>query len=79
MDDRCIHFRIAFVSLTRTQKKKIYYSLDQEQGKGRSYKKKNKLWKVVWNTSRPVIAAYLAKKLAEKVMPSKERERHKRI
>ena len=27
----------------------------------------NKLWKVVWNTSKPVIAAYLAKELAEKV------------
>ena len=67
-----MHDRMAFVSLTRTQKK-IYYSLDQEQGKGRSDKKKNKIWKVVWNTSRPVIAAYLAKKLADKVMTSKER------
>jgi hypothetical protein len=48
------------------RKKKIYYSLDQEQGKGRSDKKKNKLWKMVWNTSRPVIAAYLAKKTCGK-------------
>ena len=52
-------------------KQKIYFSLDEEQGKVRSNKKKNKLWKMVWNTSKPVIAAYLAKKLAQKVkMPN---------
>ena len=49
------------------RKEKIYYSLDREQGKVRSNKKKNTLWKMAWNTSKPVIAAYLAKKLAQKV------------
>ena len=48
------------------RKQKIYYSIDQEQGKVRSNKKKKKFWKVVWNASKPVIAAYLAKKLAQK-------------
>ena len=48
------------------RKQKIYYSLDREPGKVRSNKKKNKLWKTVWNASKPVIAAYLAKKLAQK-------------
>src|SRR5262249_45612381 len=37
------------------RQKKIYYYVDPEQGKRRSFKKKNKLWKMVWNTSKPVI------------------------
>jgi hypothetical protein len=53
-------------------KQKIYYNLDREQGKVRSYKKKNKLWKMLWNTSKPVIAAYLAKRLAQKVKTPRE-------
>jgi hypothetical protein len=64
---------VAFISgwlLSRlpARKKKIYYySPDQEPGKGGSHKKKNKLWKMVWNTSKPLIAAYLAKEVAERV------------
>jgi hypothetical protein len=61
-----IHKRVAFVPLTR-KKKIYYYSPDQEPGKGGSHKKKNKLWKMVWNTSKPLIAAYLAKEVAERV------------
>jgi hypothetical protein len=49
------------------RKQKIYYSLDREQAKVRGTKKKSKLWKMVWNASKPVIAAYLAKELAQKV------------
>jgi hypothetical protein len=45
------------------RKQKLYYSLDWEQGKVRSNKKKNKIWKTVWTTSKPVIAAYLEKGL----------------
>lgn len=48
------------------RKQRIYYNIDQEQGKVRSNRKKNKLWKTVWNASKPVIAAYLAKKLSQK-------------
>ena len=64
---------VAFISgwlLSRlpARKKKIYYySPDQEPGKGGSHKKKNKLWKMVWNTSKPVIAAYLAKEIVDRV------------
>jgi hypothetical protein len=54
------------------RKQKIYYSLDREQDTVRSNKKKNKLWRIVWNASKPVIAAYLAKKLAQKVKTSSE-------
>ena len=61
------------------RKQKFYYSLDREQGKVRSNKKKNKLWKMVWNTSKPVIAAYLAKKLAQKLKAPSEPGRQKRI
>ena len=43
------------------------YSVDQREAKVPGRKKKRKLWKMVWDTSKPVIAAYLAKKLAEKV------------
>jgi hypothetical protein len=46
------------------RKQKIYYSLHREQGKFPSNKKKNKLWNLVWTACKPVIAAYLAKKLA---------------
>jgi hypothetical protein len=55
------------------RKQKIYYSLDREHDTVRSNKKKNKLWRMVWNTSKPVIAAYLAKKLVQKVKTSSER------
>jgi hypothetical protein len=55
------------------RKQKIYYSLDREQGKVRRSKKNNKLWKLVWNASKPVIAAYLAKRLAQKVKTPSER------
>jgi len=48
------------------RKQKFYYSLDREQGKVRSNKKKNKLWKMVWNTSKPVIAALSGKKACTK-------------
>jgi hypothetical protein len=34
------------------RKQKIYYSIDQEQGKVRSNKKKKKFWKMVWNASK---------------------------
>ena len=64
---------VAFISgwllsrLPARQKKIYYYSPDQEPGKGGSHKKKNKLWKMVWNTSKPLIAAYLAKEVADRV------------
>jgi hypothetical protein len=64
---------VAFLSgwlLSRlsAHKKKIYYdSPDQEPGKEGSDKKKNKLWKMVWNTFKPVVAAYLAKEVADRV------------
>jgi hypothetical protein len=55
------------------RKQRIYYNPDREQGKVRSNKKKNKLWKMVWNASKSVIAAYLAKKLAQEVKAPSER------
>jgi len=49
------------------RKKKIYiYSPNQERVKGYGNKTKSKLWKVAWSTSKHRIAAYLAKKLAER-------------
>ena len=54
------------------RKQRIYYNVDPEEGKVRNRKKKNKLWKIVWNVSKPVIAAYLAKKLAQNVKMSSE-------
>jgi len=61
-----------FLSRLPARKQKFYYSLDREQGKVRGNKQKNKLWKMVWNTSKPVIAAYLAKKLAQKLKTPSE-------
>ena len=64
---------VAFISgwlLSRlpVRKKKIFYCTpDQEPGKGGSDKKKNKPWKKVWNTFKPVVAAYLAKEVADRV------------
>jgi hypothetical protein len=49
------------------RKKKIYiYSSSQEQVKSHGNGPLGKLWKGAWNISKPLIAAYLAKKLAEK-------------
>ncbi|MBV8227060.1 MAG: hypothetical protein JO232_17915 [Verrucomicrobia bacterium] len=56
------------------RKEKVYYSLAHEQGKVRSKRKKNKLWEIVWNNSKPVIAAYLAREIAQKVNISKRTE-----
>jgi hypothetical protein len=49
------------------RKKKIYIYTNQEQVKGQGKKVLSKMWKSVWRTSKPLIAAYAAKKLAEKV------------
>ena len=58
------------------RKQKICYSLDRDQGMVRN-KRKNNLWKMAWNTSKPVIAAYLAKKLAQKLKEPSERRAKK--
>jgi hypothetical protein len=50
------------------RKKKIYiYSENQEQVKRHRGKMMSKIRALAWSTSRPLIAAYIAKKLAEKV------------
>jgi hypothetical protein len=49
------------------RKKKIYVYTNQEQVKGQGEKVLSKIWESVWRTSKPLIAAYAAKKLAEKV------------
>ena len=49
------------------RKKKIYVYTNQEQVKGQREKVLSKIWESVWRTSKPLIAAYAAKKLAEKV------------
>jgi hypothetical protein len=49
------------------RKKKIYiYSSSREQVKSHGNGPLGKLWQGAWNISKPLIAAYLAKKLAEK-------------
>jgi hypothetical protein len=63
-----------FSRLPARKKKIYYYSPDHESGKGRSHKKENKLWKIVWNTSKPIIAAYLAKGIAKKAMTREQRK-----
>ena len=54
------------VSRLPARKKKIYICADQEQVKGQGKKVLSKMWEWVWRTSKPLIAAYAAKKLAEK-------------
>jgi len=49
------------------RKKKIYvYGSNQEQVKSHRKGPLDKLWKEAWKISKPLMAAYLAKKLAEK-------------
>jgi hypothetical protein len=64
------------LSCLPARKQKIYYSLDRDQGMVRN-KRKNNTWKMAWNTSKPVIAAYLAKKLAQKLKEPSERRAKK--
>ena len=66
MDESRRGFRVAPVSPTRLQKK-IYVYTNQEQVKRQREKVLSKIWESVWRTSKPLIAAYAAKKLAEKV------------
>jgi hypothetical protein len=55
------------LSRVPARKKRIYiYSSSQEQVKSHGKGPLAKLWKGSWNISKPLIAAYLAKKLAEK-------------
>ncbi|HEV3210329.1 MAG TPA: hypothetical protein VGY91_08680 [Chthoniobacterales bacterium] len=50
------------------RKKKIYvYSEDQEQVKRDRGKTLSKVRALAWSTSKPLIAAYIAKKVAEKI------------
>jgi hypothetical protein len=51
------------------RKKKIYYSLDEREAKAPANKTRRKLWRMVWDTSKPIIAAYVAKGLTEKATP----------
>jgi hypothetical protein len=62
------------LSCLPARKKKIYiYSSSQEQVKSHGNRPLGKLWKGAWNISKPLIAAYLAKKLAEKAkIPRKQ-------
>lgn len=53
------------------RKKKIYYSLNDQEAKAPGHKTKGKLGKMIWNTFKPVIAAYLAKELVQKVRTPK--------
>jgi hypothetical protein len=49
------------------REKKIYIdSANQKQVKDHDNMRLGKIWKVAWSTSKPLLAAYLAKKLAEK-------------
>jgi hypothetical protein len=48
------------------RKKKIYVYTNQEQVKGQGEKVLRKIWESVWRASKPLIAAYAAKKVAEK-------------
>jgi hypothetical protein len=74
----CVALLIGWLlSRLPARKQKIYYSLDQEQDKVRSKRKKNKLWEIIWNTSKPVIAAYLAREIAQKVNTSERAGRQK--
>jgi len=52
------------------RKKKIYYSLDEREAKAPGHRSRRKLWRMVWDTSKPIIAAYVAKGLTEKATPS---------
>jgi len=64
---RWIHVRV-LLSRFPARKKKIYiYSENQEQVKRHRGKMMSKIRALAWSTSRPLIAAYIAKKLAEKV------------
>jgi hypothetical protein len=51
-------------------RKKIYYSLDEREAKTPGRKTRRKLWRMVWDTSKPIIAAYVAKGLTEKATSS---------
>jgi hypothetical protein len=55
------------LSRVPVRKKRIYvYGSSQEQVKSRGNGPLGKLWKEAWKISKPLMAAYLAKKLAEK-------------
>jgi len=50
------------------RKKKIYVNSNNlDQVKSHRGKALRKIWELTWKTSKPVIAAYAAKKLAEKI------------
>jgi hypothetical protein len=50
-----------------SRKRKIYiYTADPGKIKDRRNKTTSKLWKAAWSTSKPLIAAYLAKEIAQK-------------
>ncbi|MGA8654709.1 MAG: hypothetical protein WB586_01045 [Chthoniobacterales bacterium] len=54
------------LSRVPVRKKRIYiYSSSREQVKSHGNGPLGKLWKGAWRSSKPLIAAYLAKKLAE--------------
>jgi hypothetical protein len=55
------------LSRVPVRKKRIYiYSSSQEQVKSHGNGALGKLWKGAWKSSKPLIAAYLAKRLMEK-------------
>jgi hypothetical protein len=57
------------LSRVPARKKRIYiysYSSSQEQVKSHGKGPLGKLWKEAWKISKPLMAAYLAKKLVEK-------------
>jgi hypothetical protein len=60
------------ISRLPPRQKKIYiYTADPEKVKDRGNKTKSKLWNFAWSTSKPLIAAYLAKEIAQKTNANK--------
>jgi hypothetical protein len=65
MDERYSHFRVAPVSSTRPQKEDLHLQLKSRAGQKPWQRVTRQTLEGAWKSSKPLIAAYLAKKLAE--------------
>jgi hypothetical protein len=74
-----LYSRVAAISNARSEKKNLYSQLKSKPIKSRDIGQEGKLWREVWNISKPMIAAYFAKLLEENAKTPETRLRNESL
>jgi hypothetical protein len=74
-----LYSRVAAISNARSEKRIYIHSSSRKPIKSRDIGQEGKLWREVWNISKPMIAAYFAKLLEENAKTPETRLRNESL